>query len=378
MASPESIDYQPLTKRLTSFAGATRLWHAEDHLLLVKEELFAESYQRFYYTDLHAVSHCIKDRAGAILLNFLVMGVLIFLAILSSELVPLMVFWFILAVFPLWALIKHVRKGKRVCFTLHTALGQTQIPCVDTPEMLDWVTTHLNAHVHAVQGELEETELMQKLSEKSRQSPPMRREHSRISRHQEPESQSYVGAAMLVLALALLLDLALSGLSWLLQANGKGGLILVRSLGLTISTGGALWALKHLPRKIPLFKGGRIIAFATIIYVSLFFYFFVQLQAMMDGLYSMIDLTLNKGVQLWTTVFSVLVTGILAVLALSRHLEYDRYQRESEEQEMESDEEATYENADLESRETSETPVEPEIGMDEADRAEIFNHGRTD
>lgn len=53
-----SFPYRRLPGRYWGLGYGTSLWEAEDHLLLVRWIVVTESYNRFYYRDIQAISVC--------------------------------------------------------------------------------------------------------------------------------------------------------------------------------------------------------------------------------------------------------------------------------------------------------------------------------
>ncbi|WP_446007893.1 hypothetical protein [Candidatus Electrothrix sp.] len=132
------------------FGGVSRLWLAEDHLLLVRNEGWKELYRKFYFQDIQALVVAEnKQRRNqsiiflVIILFFLVLaglsgdvGRIIHLAIAFLSFILLSVNWF---------------KGATCTVQISTAVQTTLLPCKRLP-VAQKLQKKLNASIEQVQG----------------------------------------------------------------------------------------------------------------------------------------------------------------------------------------------------------------------------------
>jgi hypothetical protein len=144
--------YRRLPGRYRGLGYGTSLWEAEDHLLLVRWILVSESYNRFYYRDIQAISFCTTSGwiFKGILLGLGAAGLGLLAALAGGGFawllgVPAAVL-LICAVFNFWA-------GPSCRTTIQTAIQTQTIASLHRKKNALAVIEHVRARIDSVQAE---------------------------------------------------------------------------------------------------------------------------------------------------------------------------------------------------------------------------------
>jgi len=200
--------YNPLTRRAYGPAGRYRLYLGADHLLHVHEEYFAERYQRFYFSDIQAISiQRTQTREVITLLHLLVLiATALVLSVMLLYRAPREFVIIIASIFGLvltTALINHLLGPSCAC-TLQTAVGTEQLYAVNRFRAARRVLARIRPLIEAVQGPFNPGDLPEMppvLASTVQQPPPV--PATRALKH-------CTGRAHWALAALLALDLAAS------------------------------------------------------------------------------------------------------------------------------------------------------------------------
>lgn len=106
----------------------TTLWLGKDHLLVVDDAGYSETYRRFYFRDIQAL---IVRKTTAYRTGLVVWGILFalpFAASFAPQERALKVFWWVFAGLLLVGLLVHASKGFTCHVTLHTAVHKEVLP----------------------------------------------------------------------------------------------------------------------------------------------------------------------------------------------------------------------------------------------------------
>jgi hypothetical protein len=156
-------EYTPLTRRAYGPAGRYRLYLGADHLLHVHEEYLAERYQRFYFSDIQAISlQRTATREIITLLHLVVMiGLALVLAAMLVFQAPLAITIFVasaLGVLLLSILVNYLR-GQSCACTLQTAVGAEQLYAVNRFRTAQRVLARIQPLIEAAQGQFNPNDL---------------------------------------------------------------------------------------------------------------------------------------------------------------------------------------------------------------------------
>jgi hypothetical protein len=132
------------------FGGVSRLWLADDHLLLVRNEGWKETYRKFYFQDIQALIVAEnKQRRNQSIISLILILFFLVLAGWSGEvsrMIHLAIAFLILIILSVnWF------KGATCTVQISTAVQTTSLPCKRLP-VVQRLQKKLNASIEKIQG----------------------------------------------------------------------------------------------------------------------------------------------------------------------------------------------------------------------------------
>jgi hypothetical protein len=159
---PDHPFYQKLPGRGGSFLGPTRLWLATDHLLRVELRGFAETYHRFYFSDIQAI---LVRPTNQWFIELAVMGpmllVLLLLALVSAD--AFRVFWLVLAGLVLPFFLLQLFRGRTCTCHIQTAVQFMSLPSVNRMRYARKILGLLKPMIEQAQGTMAPEEMLRAL-----------------------------------------------------------------------------------------------------------------------------------------------------------------------------------------------------------------------
>jgi hypothetical protein len=252
MAPREYIKLTPVRQRggfaLVS-AARSNLWLGQDHLLSVETEGYTESYKRFYFRDLQAIT---LRKTPRMLVLGLVTGALTgFFVLLTVGVSEVEGKWFcgvLAAVFAV-PFVLNLIYGPTCACQLRTAVQTEDVPSLGRVRRARKIIARLRPLIAAAQGELNPDEIPQRMQELAAE--PARRSASNdpnappmLWRTAAPPApaplQHYRGPAHALLSWLLLADLPLTVPHFFLKAGWLDALGLLMML---VTVGAAIFAI---------------------------------------------------------------------------------------------------------------------------------------
>jgi len=155
--------YKKLPGKGSNFVERVSLYLAPDHLLYLSSTGFSESYRRFYYRDIHAVT--VRKTATGPLFNAL-SGTLLFLCLvgaLSTGGAVGWIGWGIPATLCVTLLLINVLRGPTCVCDIHTAVQSRRLYSVNRLRRAGRFLAVLRPLLFAAQGEIALDELRQRI-----------------------------------------------------------------------------------------------------------------------------------------------------------------------------------------------------------------------
>lgn len=172
--SGAEFNYAPLPGKgralISSFASGEfqRLYSAEDHLLVVRTNYGEETYKKFFYNDIQAIT--LKSNSDRIIVGTfhgLIIGFVMFLALLvaqsfGTDAAPVFVVMLIVSVLPIYLFVKNLVLGPTCTVTLHTAVQQEELTALRRQNAALKSIAIIDENIRLSQGELDFDELRRK------------------------------------------------------------------------------------------------------------------------------------------------------------------------------------------------------------------------
>ena len=199
-------------------------WLASDHILLTRQTLWIEQYNRFYFADIQAVAICQTQtgRVGNILFGTGA-GLLALAGMINGPSVPILV-WLVLFSVPL---IVNTLMGPTCSCCVYTAVNTHKLPCLNRMAKANLFLQIVRPLITEVQGEVSDEEIV----ERAPLIPPVRAAAPRKIHH-------YNGQVHMSLFILLLLGTIACGVQLAAQSVFVGWLItivLIAQFGMAIA-----------------------------------------------------------------------------------------------------------------------------------------------
>lgn len=146
--------YQRLPGKGRHLAGSDRLLLADDHLLLARRQLYIESYQRFFFADIQALT--LRATAGRDLAAAILGGLVLLFAwaFWATDLTGLKVFWGVLGLGALLTSLVNWLRGPSVKCHLTTELQTVELTSLNRRRRAERILGRLEAEVRQAQADL--------------------------------------------------------------------------------------------------------------------------------------------------------------------------------------------------------------------------------
>lgn len=167
--SPPSPQYRRLPGRGTGVGEASRLFLADDHVLVVTATGFSESYRRFHLRDIQSitarrtVTWAILNGAFGFILFWMVIG------LASSADGADALGWSIAAGFFLALLLFNLVRGATCVCEIHTAVQSRRLSSVNRVRVARKLLARLRPVIEAAQGSLPIEELRERIDQSRQQ-----------------------------------------------------------------------------------------------------------------------------------------------------------------------------------------------------------------
>ena len=151
--------YQKLPGRAAGLGEVSRLFLADDHLLLVSATGFRESYRRFYLRDIQSIT-ARKTVTGQVVngaFGFTLFGAI--LGVVSSKDGAVTLGWGMATGFFFALLLFNVLRGPTCVCEIHTAVQSRRLGSVNRMRAARKLLARLRPHIEAAQGPLAVEEL---------------------------------------------------------------------------------------------------------------------------------------------------------------------------------------------------------------------------
>lgn len=149
------MNYRPLTRKRRVLGGSSRLWAADDHVLLVTSNLYTETYRRFRLEDIQAL--VITERPSQAVLQYSVLALLcafMLVFVLAATSVAGRTALAILFTPFVIASLVDILRGPRARCTLVTAVTQLELPPVSRLRVAEKLVAELAPAIDALQGSI--------------------------------------------------------------------------------------------------------------------------------------------------------------------------------------------------------------------------------
>ena len=129
------------------------MWVGDDHLLHIDNSRFHESYQRYRYDEILAITHAQRESYVLLLAVLLVLSVFMAAVAMWSGGFGMRIFWGLVIGAPVAAIVRELARGPRCYCEIHTAVGRRRLNAITRVVRARQLIDRLEPLIRAAQGE---------------------------------------------------------------------------------------------------------------------------------------------------------------------------------------------------------------------------------